>query len=509
MESLIPLIVATISLAAGAVLGYLARQTIAKQQLGSVEEKISSLTKKTKLEAEEIISQANKEAGEIKAKAKEEELKNRNQVIYLERKLERKEDDLDKKRSELEDKYNELEQKAVKIKQIKQEVEGLKEQEVKTLEKIAELPLEKAKDLLFQRLEEQNQQEILAKYRKLEQEQQEAIEQKAKNLIALAIQRCAQAQANELTTTTVSLPNNEIKGRIIGKEGRNIRVLEQMTGVELMIDDTPDIIVISAFDPIRRHIAKITLEKLMADGRINPARIESSIEEAKVIINQKVKEAGEAAVFDAGIVGLDPKLVHLIGRLRFRTSYGQNVLIHSLEVAHLAGALASELGLNVTVAKKAGLLHDIGKAVDSQIQGTHVEIGINILKRFNIDEAIIQAMRSHHGEYPDETLEATVVQVADAISGARPGARKDTLENYLKRLEELEGLANSFGGVEKSYAIQAGREIRVFVTPDKLDDLGAMKLSKEIAKKIEEELTYPGEIKVSVIRETRAVEYAK
>lgn len=509
MESLIPLIVATISLAAGAVLGYLARQTIAKQQLGSAEEKISSLTKKTKLEAEEIIFQANKEAGEIKAKAKEEELKNRNQIIYLEHKLERKEDDLDKKRSELEDKYKELEQKVVKIKQIKQEVEGLKEQEVKTLEKIAELPLDKAKDLLFQRLEEQNQQEILAKYRKLEQEQQEAIEQKAKNLIALAIQRCAQAQANELTTTTVSLPNNEIKGRIIGKEGRNIRVLEQMTGVELMIDDTPDIIVISAFDPIRRHIAKITLEKLMADGRINPARIESAIEEAKVIINQKVKEAGEAAVFDAGIVGLDPKLVHLIGRLRFRTSYGQNVLIHSLEVAHLAGALASELGLNVTVAKKAGLLHDIGKAVDSQIQGTHVEIGINILKRFNIDEAIIQAMRSHHGEYPDETLEATVVQVADAISGARPGARKDTLENYLKRLEELEGLANSFGGVEKSYAIQAGREIRVFVTPDKLDDLGAMKLSKEIAKKIEEELTYPGEIKVSVIRETRAVEYAK
>lgn len=509
MESLIPLIVAVISLSVGSLLGYYARQTIAKQQLGSIEEKIETLTKKAKQEAEQVIVKAKEQATEIVARTKQEELKSRNQIIYLERKLEKQGENVEKKRLELESNYKNLEQKIARVKQIKEEVETLKQQELTVLENLTKLPIETAKDLLFQKVQEEYQQELAAKYRKLESEQQEALNDKAKNLVALAMQRCAQAQASELTTTSVALPNNELKGRIIGKEGRNIRVLEQMTGVELMIDDTPDVIVVSAFDPVRRHIAKIALEKLMGDGRINPARIESAVEEAKTIINQKIKEAGEAAVFDLGIVGLDPKLVNLVGRLRFRTSYGQNVLIHSLETAHLSGALAAELGANVTIAKKAGLLHDIGKAVDSQIQGTHVEIGINILKRFNMDEAVIKAMQSHHGEYPEETLEAMLVQVADAISGSRPGARKDTLENYLKRLEELEGLASSFEGVEKTYAIQAGREIRVFITPDKVDDLGAIKLSKEIAKKIEQELSYPGEIKVSVIRETRAVEYAK
>lgn len=509
MESLIPLIVAVISLSAGSVLGYLARLTIAKQQIGSIEEKIETLTKKAKQEAEEIVNKAKEQATEILTKTKQEELKSRNQIIYLERKLEKQEENLEKKRLEIDTACKQLEQKVAKVKQIREEVEKLKQQELTVLEQVSQLPIEKAKELLFQKIEQECQQELAAKYRKLETEQQESLSEKAKNLIALAMQRCAQAQANELTTTSVALPNNELKGRIIGKEGRNIRAIEQITGVELMIDDTPDVIIVSAFDPIRRHIAKIALEKLMGDGRINPARIEAAVEEAKTIINQKVKEAGEAAVFDIGIVGLDPKLVNLIGRLRFRTSYGQNVLIHSLEVAHLAGALTAELGGNVPVAKKAGLLHDIGKAVDSQIQGTHVEIGINILKRFNIDEAVIKAMQSHHGEYPEETLESMIVQVADAISGSRPGARKDTLENYLKRLEDLENVANSFQGVEKTYAIQAGRELRVFVTPDKVDDLAAIKLSKEIAKKIEQELSYPGEIKVNVIRETRAVEYAK
>lgn len=509
MESLIPLIVAVVSLSVGSVLGYYARQTIAKQQLGSIEEKIETLNKKARQEADEFIIKAKTHAADIINKTKQEELKSRNQIIYLERKLEKQEEGLEKKRLELENNYKQLEQKIIKVKQVKEEVENLKQQEITVLENLSQLPVEKAKELLFKKIEEECQQELAAKYRKLETEQQEALNDRAKNLIALAMQRCAQAQASELTTTSVSLPNNELKGRIIGKEGRNIRVLEQMTGVELMIDDTPDVIVVSAFDPIRRQIAKLALEKLMGDGRINPARIESAIEEAKVIINQKVKEAGEAAVFDIGIIGLDPKLVNLVGRLRFRTSYGQNVLIHSLETAHLAGALAAELGANVPIAKKAGLLHDIGKAVDSQIQGTHVEIGMNILKRFSTDESVIKAMQSHHGEYPEETMEAMIVKVADSISGSRPGARKDTLENYLKRLEELEGLAGSFEGVEKCYAIQAGREIRVFVTPDKVDDFNALKLSKDIAKKIEQELTYPGEIKVNVIREIRAVEYAK
>lgn len=509
MESLIPLIVAVVALSFGSVLGYLARQTIAKQQLGSIEEKIETLTKKAKRGAEEIVAGANAQATETLAKVKQEELKSRNQIIYLERKLGKQEENLEKRRLELENNRRQLEQKITQVKQIRQEVDALKQQELSVLEKLTQLPIEKAKELLFKKVEEEHQQELAAKYRKLESEGQEVINEKAKNLVALAMQRCAQAQANELTTTIVALPNNELKGRIIGKEGRNIRAIEQLTGVELMIDDTPDTIVISSFDPVRRHVAKIALEKLMSDGRINPARIESAVEEAKTIINQKIKEAGEAAVYDVSLVGLDPKLVNLIGRLRFRTSYGQNVLVHSLEVAHLAGALAAELGGNASTAKKAGLLHDIGKAIDSQVQGTHVEIGINILKRFNLDEAIIKAMQSHHGEYPEETLESMLVQVADAISGARPGARKDTLENYLKRLEDLENVANSFTGVEKSYAIQAGRELRVFVTPDKVDDLSAVKLSKEIAKKIEQELSYPGEIKINVIREIRAIEYAK
>lgn len=509
MESLIPLIVAIVSLSMGSVFGYLARQTIAKQQLGSIEEKIETLTKKAKNEADEIVAHAKEQATETLAKIKQEELKSRNQIIYLERKLEKQEDNLGKRRAEMESNQHQLEQKIVRVKQIRQEVETLKQRELETLEKLAQLSVEKAKDLLFKKIEENYQQELAAKYRKLESEEQEAINEKAKNLIAQAMQRCAQQQASEFTTTSVPLPNNELKGRIIGKEGRNIRVIEQITGVELMIDDTPDVIVVSAFDPVRRHIAKIALEKLLSDGRINPARIESAVEEAKVTINQKVKEAGEAAIFDLGLVGFDPKLVNLIGRLRFRTSYGQNVLIHSLEVAHLAGALAAELGSNVSTAKKAGLLHDIGKAVDSQIQGTHVEIGINILKRFGTDETIIKAMQSHHNEYPEESMEAVIVQVADAISGSRPGARKDTLENYLKRLEDLENVAKSFDGVEKSYAIQAGRELRVFVSPSKIDDLTAIKLSKDIAKKIEQELSYPGEIKVNVIRETRSVEYAK
>ena len=325
----------------------------------------------------------------------------------------------------------------------------------------------------------------------------------------MAIQRCALNQAQEITTTTVSLPSDEMKGKIIGKEGRNIRTLEKLTGVEIVVDETPEAVVISGFDPIRRQIAKVALEKLIQDGRIQPARIEEIVQKTQDEIVSQMKEAGETAIFDVGIVGLDPKIIQLLGRLKFRTSYGQNVLLHSLEVSHLAGALAAEIGANISVAKKAGLLHDIGKAVDHQVEGSHVDIGIKILEKFGIEKEVIAAMKSHHGDYAAETLEAVVVGAADQISGARPGARKDNLENYLKRLGELEGIANSFSGVEKAYAIQAGREIRVFVRPQEVDDLGAHKMAKDIARKIEEELRYPGEIKVSVIRENRVVEYAK
>jgi ribonuclease Y len=335
------------------------------------------------------------------------------------------------------------------------------------------------------------------------------MEKRAKEILAFAIQKCALSQAQEITTSTVSLPSDDIKGKIIGKEGRNIKTLERLTGVEIIIDETPETAIISSFDPVRRQIAKLALEKLMQDGRIQPAKIESKVEEAEKEITEQIKKSGEQAVYDLGVVGFDPKIVQLVGRLRFRTSYGQNVLLHSMEVAHIASAIAGELGANETVCKKAGLLHDIGKAVDHQFEGSHVDIGVKILEKFHVDKNIISAMKSHHEEYPAESLEAIIIQAADQISGARPGARKDTVENYIKRLEELEGIANSFKGIDKAYAIQAGRELRVFVKPNEINDMEQKKLAKKIADKIHEDLNYPGEIKVVVIRENRIIEHAK
>ena len=344
---------------------------------------------------------------------------------------------------------------------------------------------------------------------KLERAGIEKYEKRAKEILASAIQKYALSQAQDLTTTMVSIPSDDLKGRIIGKEGRNIRTLERLTGVEIVVDETPETVLISGFDPIRRQIAKLALEKLVQDGRIQPARIEEIVHKVEAEIATQIKESGERAIYETGIVDLDPKIVQLLGRLRFRTSYGQNVLLHSIEMVFLAEAIASELGADVRIAKKAALLHDIGKAVDHQIQGSHVDIGIRILEKFNVEKEVIDAMKSHHEEYPAESLEAVIVQVADQISGSRPGARKDTLEHYIKRLQDLENIANAFAGVDKSYAIQAGREIRVFVNPGEIDDLRAKKLSKEIARKIQEELKYPGEIKVTVIRENRIVEYAR
>ena len=362
---------------------------------------------------------------------------------------------------------------------------------------------------MLQLAEEQNK-EILAKQiKRMENQNSDELVKRARDIMTSALQRYAGSHAAETTTSTVSIPSDEIKGRIIGREGRNIKTLERLTGIEVIVDDTPEAIVLSGFNPVRREIARLAIEKLIADGRIHPTRIEEAINFAKTEVNNKIKEAGEAAAYDVGIAGLDPKLIQILGRLRFRTSYGQNVLLHSLEVAHLAGALAAELGADVSVAKKAGLLHDIGKAIDHEVQGTHIEIGMNILKKFGIGSAVINAMKSHHEDFPFESNEAMIIAAADALSASRPGARKDTLEDYLKRLGDLENVAQSFPAVEKSYAIQAGREIRVFVKPEEVDDLGAIKLAREIADKIEQELKYPGEIKVNVLRETRAVEVAR
>jgi ribonuclease Y len=416
---------------------------------------------------------------------------------------------LEKKNTQAEAETQALQAKGEQLKEIKKEIEGLREKELQELERVSTLSLKEAKEELLARVEKEMELEAHDRMRKLEEYGKEALEKRAQDILITAMQRYAAPQAQEVTTTTIALPSEEIKGRIIGKEGRNIRTLERLCGVELIIDDTPESLLISGFDAVRRHIAKVALEKLMVDGRIQPARIEEYVARAKEEISVKIKEAGEAAVYDAGIVGLDPKLIWLLGRLRFRTSYGQNVLMHSLEVCHLAGALAAETGCDIQVAKKGGLLHDIGKAVDHEIEGSHVEIGRNILKKFGVQDAVIKAMQSHHEEYPYETLESIIVQTADALSASRPGARRDTVENYLKRLSELEGIADSFGGVEKSYAIQAGREIRVFVTPTTIDDLSAKKVARDIANRIQQELKYPGDIKVTVIRETRAIEYAR
>lgn len=506
---LIPLMVGVIGLGLGAVLGYLTRQSIAKRQRGTAEEQVTKILSNAKTEARAILIGARDKSVQILEEGKKEEQALKQDLIQREKRIFEKEGTVDEKESKLRKLEEGLGAKGEKLKEIKKEIEALREKELAELERVAGLSQKDAKTELVARVEQDMQGEIYDRVRKIEEQGKETLEKRAQDILVTAMQRYAASQAQEVTTTTVALPSDDIKGRIIGKEGRNIRALERLCGVEFIIDDTPESLVISGFDTVRRQIAKVALEKLMVDGRIQPARIEEYVAKAKDEIASKIKEAGEAAVYDAGILGLDPKLIWLLGRLRFRTSYGQNVLMHSLEVCHLAGALAAETGCDIQVAKKGGLLHDIGKAVDHEIEGSHVEIGRNLLKKFGVSDAVIKAMQSHHEEYPYETPESRIVQTADALSASRPGARRDTVENYLKRLSELEGIADSFSGVEKSYAIQAGREVRVFVTPTAIDDLTAKKVARDIANRIQQELKYPGDIKVTVIRETRAIEYAR
>ena len=493
----------------GSILGYYARQSIAKKQIGSIEEKLHKKVSLAQNEAESILSQAKLQAGNVLKEASQEESKRRGELLETERFLLKREHILDEKLSRFEAKEIEFLDKVEKLKKIKESLEELKIESLRKLEKAAKLSVQEAKKELVALVEKEYQKDIADRVKRLETEGWQRFEKKARELTTLAIQKVAVSQAQEVTTATVSLPSEDIKGRIIGKEGRNIRTLERLTGVELVVDENPEAVLLSSFDPIRRQVAKIALEKLIADGRIQPARIEETVKAAEAQINSQIKEAGEQAVYDTGLLNLDPKLVQLLGRLRFRTSYSQNVLLHSLEVAYLAEAIALEVGADAKVAKKAGLLHDIGKSIDRQVEGSHVDIGVKILEKFGVEKEVIQAMKSHHEDYPYESVEAVIVQAADAISASRPGARRDTLENYLKRLQDLENIATSFAGVEKAYAIQAGREIRVFVKPEEVDDWAARKLAKDIAGKIQEELRYPGEIKVTLIRESRVVEYAK
>ena len=503
------LVISLVFLALGAIAGYYIRQSVARKQLTTAEGKANSIIEEAKQKYKEETLNAKNKAVEILEEAKKKEKEREDQIRKMEQRLENREEMVDKKMDDLDKGRDLLEKKAHEIKSIRKETESLRQKEMQRLEKIAGLNKSQAKQVLLQLTEDEYKDALLERIKKLEKDGDDEMKKRAQNIIVQVIQKYAGAHTAEVTTSTVSIPSDEIKGKIIGREGRNIKTLERITGAEIIVDDTPEAIVISSFDPVRRETAKIALLKLIEDGRIHPTRIEEAVEYSKKEIDNKIREAGEAATYDLGIAGLDPKLVYLVGRLRYRTSFGQNVLIHSMEVAHLAGALANELGADVAIAKKAGLLHDIGKSVDHEIQGTHVKIGMKILQKFNVDKEVIDAMKSHHEEYPFGSAESFIVAAADAISASRPGARKDTLEKYLKRLEELEDIVNSFEAVNKSYAIQAGREIRVFVDSEKVDDYGAAKVAKDIANKIEEELKYPGEIKVNVLRETRSIEYAR
>lgn len=503
------LITGALALAAGAFLGYLIRQFIATRSANSAETKVKQQLEESKTQAKEALLEAKDKAVKILEDAKNQERERLAILARQEDRLNLQFKKIEQKEGELENSVKDLVKQADQVKAIRQEAEDLKKKSEEIVEQVSGLSREEAKAKLFNQVEEESKTGLVVAMQKLEKNRIEELEKKAMSIMTTAIQRYARSHISEITTSTVSLPSDELKGRIIGKEGRNIRTLERLTGVEIIVDETPESITLSSFDPLRREIARITLLKLMSDGRIQPARIEEKVEEAKKEITKKVMEAGEAALYEVGILDLPKEVVMLLGRLAFRTSYGQNVLMHSIEMAHIANMLAKELGVNAEVAKKAALLHDIGKAVDHEIEGTHLELGRKILQKYGVEQAIITAMESHHEDYPFSTPEALIVAAADIISGARPGARRDTVENYVKRLTELENIANSFAGVERSYAISAGREIRIFVHPEKIDDLKALQLAKEMAKKIESELKYPGEIKINVIRETRAVEYAR
>lgn len=493
----------------GIVVGYVLRWLISLGKKGSVELKVQETLLEAKEKAQKITEEAEKEAEKIVGGAqkrldeKEEDLKKR------EDRLLKKDETLDKRQEDIDKEADELKEKIEEVKEIKEELSSAREKELKKLEEIANLPRDEAKKELVAILEKDGEEDFLKRMQKLEQEAEERLDRKAKDILANIIQRLAVSTVADTMASNVDLPTEDIKGKIIGKEGRNIRAFERATGVEVLIDDTPGTVTISAFDPVRRAIAVTAMEELIADGRIQPAKIEETVDKARENIGKIIKEKGEQAAYESGVIGLDPRIIAILGRLHFRTSYGQNVLQHSIEMAHIAGMLAEELGADVQVSRAGALLHDIGKAVDHEIQGTHVEIGRRILQKFGADERIIKAMQAHHEEYPYETIESIIVQTADSISGGRPGARRDSVENYLKRLSDLEGIAGSFEGVEKSYAIQAGREIRVFVSPENVSDLEAKKMAREIANRIEKELKYPGEIKVNVIRENRVVEFAR
>lgn len=493
----------------GIVVGYILRYLVALGKKSSTELKVKQMMLDAREESKRITANAEKVAEEAQKEARAEIKEREEKIKKTEERLIKKEELLDTRQLDIDKEVEQIKIRITEIKSIREKAEVLEKQKQGELEKIATMSSEDAKKVLLDIVEKQSEEDISVRMQKLEIMGQEKIERRAKDILVTSIHRLANSVSSDIMVTTVAIPSDDIKGKIIGKEGRNIKAFERSSGVEIIVDDTPGAITISSFDPVRRQIARVALENLILDGRIQPAKIEESVEKAKLEINKIIKEKGEQAVYECGVFNLDPRIISILGRLAFRTSYGQNVLQHSIEMSHVAGMLAEELGANVAIAKAGALLHDIGKALDHEVAGTHVEIGRRILQKFGAHEDIVKAMQAHHGEYPYETVESYIVQCADAISGSRPGARRDTVENYLKRLADLEAIATGFEGVEKAYALQAGREIRVFVTPDKVGDLEAKKMARDIALRIESDLKYPGEIKVMVIRENRVIEFAR
>jgi len=501
-------IIYAVLLIGGFFVGFWIRKQSISSKIKTAEEKAEKKLAEVKTKQSELLLKAQEKALGIIDEAKKDEQKRRQELNNLQSRLEKRETTFSQKLLELQDKQQKLYDKINKVEEVKEKIKDIKKDQLEKLEKIAGFSKEEAKDILLKNVETGMSEDLIVRIKKMENEATEVLEEKARETMATTMQRLASTYTAEISTTAVTLPSDEMKGRIIGREGRNIKVIEQLTGTEIIVDDTPNVITVSGFSPIRRHIAKKTLDRLILDGRIHPTKIEDAIEESKKELALDIKKAGEEALYEMGITGLDPKLVQIIGRLKYRTSYGQNALGHSLEVAHLSALLAAELGADVTLAKKGGLLHDIGKAVDHEVQGTHPEIGGDIARKFNLPQEIIDPIETHHDDKP-RGLISVIVKTADAISAARPGARHDSYERYLQRLEELEKIATSLPGIEKSYAIQAGREVRIFVTPDEINDLQAHNIARDIAKKIEAELKYPGEIKVNVIREMRVTEYAR
>ncbi len=508
-EILITIVAAVIAFG----VGYIVRKKIAEGKIRSAElraqEIVSSSEKEADARKRETILEAKEEVHSMRQDAERDIKSRRAELNQQEKRLVQKEENLDRKMESLEKKEEKLQRKDEEIERIRRKTQEAHDQQIQELERISGLNFEEAREMLLQNVENEIRHETAMIIREVENQARIDGDKKAREIITQAIQRCAADHVAETTVSVVNLPNDEMKGRIIGREGRNIRALETMTGIDLIIDDTPEAVVLSGFDPVRREIARLTLEKLISDGRIHPGRIEEMYEKSKKEIEQTIREEGEKATFETGINGVHPELVRLLGRLKYRTSYGQNVLKHSIEVAHLASNMALELGADPVLAKRAGLLHDIGKAVDHEVEGSHVAIGMDLARKYKESADVIHCIGAHHGDMEPETIEAVLVQAADSISAARPGARRETLETYIKRLKKLEEIAESFDGVEKSFAIQAGREIRIMVKPDKIDDPGSILMSRGIVKRIESEMEYPGQIKVVVIRETRAVDYAK